>query len=259
MKASIRPLFRHYLAKKFILKNIPRGERILDIGCGRGDIDFWLAKRGYQMECFEFSENAVREFLSIQKAMGLPNINLQEGDFMRAEAGEPAEAVMCYEVLEHLKDDDGAVKKMSASLKPGGYIIISVPAHMSLWDKDDEVFGHVRRYEKAELVDLVNRNGFTILQFASYGYPWLNMLKKIRELMVKIHPPKFNAPGDMNAAEIGTKHSGVGYWKSGLWALIFNSVTFYPLFLISSLFNRFDLSEGYFVVAQKQPLSENLS
>jgi SAM-dependent methyltransferase len=251
MKASIRPLFRHYLAKKFILKNLRKGCRIFDVGCGRGDLDFWLCKKGYLLECFEFSELAIREFLNIKEFFRCENITLHQGDFMTSQIDSKTDAVISFEVLEHLDDEQDAISKMRNWLKPGGYLIISVPAHMSAWDKDDEIFGHKRRYEKKDLVKLMERNGFQIIEFASYGFPWLNILKIIREFMVGIHPPKFHDSRGTNYSETGTKHSGVGFFKSGIWAFLFNSVTFYPLFLISNLFNGSDWSEGYFLIAKK--------
>lgn len=251
MKALIRPLFRHYLAKKFILKNLPQGSLIFDIGCGRGDFDFWLAEKGYKMECFEFSGEAVLEFLKIKEVVKSPNITLHTGNFMLENTTSDADAIIFFEVLEHLENEKDALIKINSWLKPGGYLIISVPAHMSKWGHDDEIFGHKRRYEKKHLCTLLTASKFEVIQFYSYGFPWLNILKLIREIMVKINPPKFYHPDSNKHTETGTKHSGVGFFKKNFWFILFNPLTFYPLILISNLFNKFDFSEGYFMVVKK--------
>ena len=217
----------------------------MDIGCGRGDFDFWLAERGYELECFEFSEAAIEEFEKIWQKKQLPNIKLRKADFFNYNQNPQADVVMCFEVLEHIKEDGDAVEKMRQWLKPGGYLIISVPAHMSMWGKDDEVVGHARRYEKQELNGLIEKAGLSVIQFYAYGFPWMNILKKIREIQMKIKLP----------AKIGTKHSGVGFFKTDLFKFLFNSITFAPLIAFSKLFHKSDLAEGYFVVAKKNDAS----
>ncbi len=249
---SIRPIFRHYLAEKWLKKLVPPPAKLIDIGCGRGDLDFRLAeKKRYEMECFEFSEAAVSEFRKIQKKNPALSVKLNIVDFLDWKENHQADAALCFEVLEHIEDDSAALRKIRAWLKEGGHLFLSVPAHMKKWGKDDEIFGHFRRYEKTELLKLLEKNGFETIIFYSYGFPWLNILKKIREVQVRLKPPKFDNAAGKNAKETGTRHSGVGFFKSNALGFLFNRITFYPLILIGSLFNHLDLSDGYFVVARK--------
>ncbi len=257
MEPSIRPLFRHHLAKKFIVRNLPPGSVIFDVGCGRGDLDFLLAKKGYDLECFEYSEEAIRAFAALREKYKAENIVLHQGNFMTMEIPRKADVIISHEVIEHLDDDEAAIRKMRAWLNPEGYLMISVPAHMSKWGVDDEIFGHKRRYERNQLIGLLRGQGFEIMHIFSYGFPWLNILKKIRECIVSIRPPKFTAKDKPDRIELGTKKSGVGYFKSSLWSLIFNPITFSPLFLISDMFNSLDWSEGYYVIVRKIPQQGN--
>ncbi|PIT92429.1 MAG: hypothetical protein COU08_02440 [Candidatus Harrisonbacteria bacterium CG10_big_fil_rev_8_21_14_0_10_42_17] len=244
---SVRPLFRHHLTKRFFKRSIPHGARVYDVGCGRGDFIFWLAQRGYEAHGFEFSPQAIKRFKALRAYYKIHNARLHELDFFE-HTPERADVITCFEVLEHLEDDTRAVRLMREWLRDDGYLVITVPAHMRLWGRDDEVYGHVRRYERKKLRNLLESNGFVIYRFASYGYPWLNILKKIRELHMKIRPPKFV---DQHSQQMRTQRSGVGFFKSKFLGLFLNPLTFYPLILFSNLFNRTDISEGYFVVARK--------
>lgn len=252
MKASIRPLFRHHLAKAIIKKNILPPAKIIDIGCGRGDFSFWLVKHGYDVTAFEISEVSAQKFLAEQQVNKLTNVELRQQDFMICADNFTAAGIVCFEVLEHLADDLGALRKMRSWLAPQGLLVLSVPAHRSKWGKDDEIYGHLRRYEKDELQKIIDGAGFDVIKIYSYGFPWLNILKKVRELQVWLHPPKFHNTFDENKTITGTKHSGAGFFDSALLGLIFNPLTFYPLCLVSDLFNKLDLSEGLLVVAKRK-------
>ena len=72
------------------------------------------------------------------------------------------------DVLEHLSDDDRALSEVHRILKPGGALILSVPAYQHLWSAHDEALHHFRRYEKAGLNQVLRRAGFDVwrLSFA---------------------------------------------------------------------------------------------
>lgn len=243
----IRPLFRHYLAKKFIKKNLSPHSKIVDIGCGQGDFDFWLAKRGYNVECFEFSGEAVQEFKKTQSQKNLPNIKLRETDFLQYPENPVADLIISFEVLEHIGNDFKALQKMNEWLEKNGHLIISVPAHKKMWGYIDTIGGHKKRYEKKELKELLEQAGFSDIKIYSPGFPWLNILQIIRNFYLKKTRPLINNESD----ESKTKKSGIMIKFPYFLKIIFNPITLYPFILISNLFNNFDLSEGYLVTAKK--------
>lgn len=77
---------------------------------------------------------------------------------------EPAsvDVVVALDVLEHLEDDDGVVRRVAEVLKPGGRLFVNVPAHPWLYGDHDVRLGHVRRYRPAEVEALVERQGLRI-------------------------------------------------------------------------------------------------
>ena len=73
-----------------------------------------------------------------------------------------ADAAVCLNVLEHIRDDVGAMRNIRASLAPGGRLVALVPAKQWLFGTLDERLGHYRRYEKAELQQKLTEAGFEV-------------------------------------------------------------------------------------------------
>lgn len=65
--------------------------------------------------------------------------------------------MLMADVLEHIEDDKSAMSWIADHLLPGGYAIITVPAHMHLWSEMDDVVHHYRRYSKQALIDVVDK------------------------------------------------------------------------------------------------------
>lgn len=75
--------------------------------------------------------------------------------------------VLCIDVLEHIENPDAAVKEFKRVLKPGGTLIVSLPAHMCLWGQHDDLSGHVKRFTQKELNELLDVSGLKLV-FSSY-------------------------------------------------------------------------------------------
>ena len=72
--------------------------------------------------------------------------------------------VYSINVLEHIEDDGGTLRALRAKLRPGGRLLLYVPAFMSLWTDMDDLVGHVRRYRRDELTAKVAGAGLRVLQ-----------------------------------------------------------------------------------------------
>jgi SAM-dependent methyltransferase len=83
----------------------------------------------------------------------------------------PYDAAVCINVLEHIRDDEGTLRTIHALLRPGGTLLLLVPAGPWLYGSLDRAFGHERRYRRAELARLLERTGFR-----HDGVPSFNML-----------------------------------------------------------------------------------
>lgn len=90
------------------------------------------------------------------------------------------DVVVALNVLEHIKDDEVALKQMYRILKPDGYAIIEVPANPDLYDFYDEQLKHFRRYDIEALCDIARTSKFTIVRASHLGffiYPAFRLMK----------------------------------------------------------------------------------
>ena len=72
-------------------------------------------------------------------------------------------------VLEHIEDDLGALQKAFLLLKPGGVLVLEVPAFQSLYDAYDAELNHFRRYGQLELYQKLTKAGFTVTRKSYLG------------------------------------------------------------------------------------------
>lgn len=79
--------------------------------------------------------------------------------------------VGAFDVLEHIADDDRALKGLFDATTPGGGSILLVPQHAWLWSRTDVYARHIRRYSPRELVSKLERTGFRVTLETSFVPP----------------------------------------------------------------------------------------
>jgi len=134
--------------------HLPKDARILEIGCGTGHNLPMLAQFG-TVEAIEI-DPAAREIAS--QRLGQPVGSAPLPALTGVERGA-YDLVAVLDVVEHIEDDVAALKAMAQCLKPGGKILITVPAHQWLWSAHDTVNHHHRRYSKASLAKAIGAAG----------------------------------------------------------------------------------------------------
>lgn len=138
-----REILADYLTREAAL---PSNARILEIGCGTGHNLPMLAAFG-DVDAIEI-DPAAREFAA--ERLGKPVGDAPLPALTGVERGA-YDLVAVLDVVEHVEDDVGALKGMAEVLKPGGAILVTVPAHPWMWSAHDTVNHHHRRYSKATL------------------------------------------------------------------------------------------------------------
>jgi len=134
--------------------DLPAHARILEIGCGTGHNLPMLAKFG-TVEAIEI-DPAAREIAS--QRLGRPVGSAPLPALTGVERGA-YDLIAVLDVVEHIADDVGALKAMAQCLKPGGKILITVPAHQWMWSAHDTVNHHHRRYSKGSLAKAIAAAG----------------------------------------------------------------------------------------------------
>ena len=130
--------------------------RLLDVGCGAGNMIHHLSRYG-RVKGLDIDERPVK----IARQRGY---DVDRYDVTQPLPFDPAtfDAITALDVIEHNEDDLAILADSYRVLKPGGHIIITVPALMWLWSHNDEINAHVRRYTAAELKEKLTRTGFEI-------------------------------------------------------------------------------------------------
>ena len=91
--------------------------------------------------------------------------------------------VICmFDVLEHIPNDNEALKNIIKMLKKDGILRLTVPCHMWLWNRDDAIAGHKIRYTKKVLVDKLEYNDFEVLN-ARYFFMSIVPLLFLRKIL----------------------------------------------------------------------------
>lgn len=248
-KAYPRYIFRKEIVCSMINRLKPN-IRFLDIGCASGDFGISLAKKGHSGVLIDFSEDAsLMVNLDLKKHKDL-NLVFLKVDFNEFEIDEKFDLITMFETLEHIEDENKVLQKVYNLLNDQSTFIFSVPARKKLWGDSDEFVGHLRRYEKKEIADLLSTNKFELVKIISYGYPFLNIIRIIRDKVAKVKMEQLK--NTVNKKEL-TKQSGLNSTsiKFPFMNLFFNKYTLYFPIKISSLFSSMDLAEGYICVAKK--------
>jgi SAM-dependent methyltransferase len=141
---------------------LPGDARILEIGCGTGHNLPMLAQFG-EIDAIEIDETAGAK---ASERLGKPVGTSPLPELVGVEPGS-YDLVAVLDVIEHVEDDVAALKAIATALKPGGKILITVPAHQWMWSAHDVVNHHKRRYSKAGFEALLAKAG---LQGRKLGY-----------------------------------------------------------------------------------------
>lgn len=238
-----------FLFRRFeLIRRIKAGQKFLEIGPGAFNLTGDLLRLFSDGVLVDYNDEVRGMFNSLGEHER-SRLSLVISEFKNYESSEAFSAIIACEVLEHIEDDAEFLRKAYEMLEDQGQLLLSVPAGKKFWSIHDEGVGHLRRYEKRELKEILQEQGFLDIRIISYGYPFVNMLRLPRLVLAK----RQHAETTRLTKTQRTKESGLSQYKvmKSFLGLMINRYTFLPLFLLASLFNNYDLSNGYIVVAGK--------
>jgi SAM-dependent methyltransferase len=146
--------------------------------------------------------------------------------------------VISMMVVEHVEADSDFVRQLVDHVSVGGTLVIAVPGRKNKWTFEDEIVGHVRRYERHELEELLSGVGIQNAVVWSVGVPTVNMLARVGDRMVKRHADDVRPSMD---ARQQTEHSGLQQipFKTSfpkIFRLLLNRWILWPLFFLQRRF-----------------------
>ena len=168
------------------------GASVLEVGAGHGDFTSRLVDAGLQVTAIDLSQRCV-DILSNDYGSN-PSVTVFHSDLERLPGDDRYDSVLLVNVLEHIDDDLEALVHIRHRLKPGGRVILFVPAFDGLYSDFDRLVGHRRRYRRSHLVTLVDRAGFEVVD-ARYinslgAFVWWVFARRMRQIPTSQLPVK---------------------------------------------------------------------
>ncbi len=137
------------------------GHRVLEVGCGVGNFTGHLLKRDLVIGLDVVSECVSQHKQRFARHPVIESLQLDILDPRVLELRDRRlDSIACLNVLEHISDDEQALRHMHALLVPGGRAVFIVPAFESLYGPIDGNLGHYRRYSKTSWARLAESVGF---------------------------------------------------------------------------------------------------
>lgn len=141
---------------------IGRGQRVLEIGSGIGNLSAFLLDR----ERLVLTDTREEYLQRLRQRFGAhANVSVARvflPDDLAALENQRFDAIICLNVLEHIEDDHGSLTALRRLLAPGGRLVLLVPALPALYGEMDRALGHYRRYTRAELRDRFRQAGLAV-------------------------------------------------------------------------------------------------
>jgi SAM-dependent methyltransferase len=157
---------RRALVERLLERHLPPGPaRILDLGCGTGATGRALHTAGRRV----IGLDLLAPGLAARRAAD-PSAPLLRGSALQLPVGDGRlDAVLALDVLEHV-DDAPALDEIHRVLRPGGLLMMTVPAHMWLWSYRDVASGHLRRYNRRSLGMALRGACMSVTEIRAYQF-----------------------------------------------------------------------------------------
>ncbi|WP_234264220.1 class I SAM-dependent methyltransferase [Hydrogenophaga sp. NFH-34] len=217
----------------------------VEMGAGTGGMTRLFLDRGFHGACHDLGSDSRAMMRTNLAAYGEA---IQVVEQIEELPGEAFDYLLAFEVLEHIENDAEVLSTWSRYLKPGGRLLVSVPAHQRKYGKSDELVGHVRRYEKAQLLKLIESAGFTDVRIVNYGFPITELTRRFSNYLVR------NERGyeGMDAEQRSIRSAQAKPKTIARWLKVFSGRLVAPFCIVQRWFYGADLGDGYVATAVKR-------
>ncbi len=184
-------IWRHNITKSF-LERIPdiENKKALEIGCGNCvNLQMIESDTKLSIDGCDLNVNALKQAPKLRGRKFLYDISNSDkrltGNY---------DIILLFDVIEHIENEELFIKNAMAHLKPGGIILINVPAHQFLFSIFDNEMGHFRRYSKKEMNQLLKDLNIKVLNSQYWGFFMVPVLL-VRKFILFFYKRKIASTG----------------------------------------------------------------
>jgi SAM-dependent methyltransferase len=171
---------------------------VLEVGCSSG---FLLREMLARMPHHRFLGADYTRGTLEKLGQDLPRVPLVQFDLTRCPLPTASiDIAVLLNVLEHIADHEAALAHLHRIIRPGGSVLLEVPASASLFDIYDRALMHHRRYDMRPLVNLIERAGFVVERRSHLGFlvfPIFSLAKRLNQI-------RYRHRGDVDAAHVAS-------------------------------------------------------
>ncbi len=231
-----------------ILQNIYLKERIklnkwktfIEVGAGNGYVSNILLKKGFSGIGCDLNQSACFNNAELNKSfVNKGNYAVLHQDMLSIETPQKFDLLISSMVIEHLppKTLNEFILKCKSLLNKNGAMIFYVPASMKYWGIEDEIAGHIKRYEFEDFKQMSNQYNLSIQNIAGLTYPLSNWLLSLSNALIKKKESKVLTMTQKEKT-IYTGNRNVTYKTTfpKPFGLVLNESVMYPLHLLQKMF-----------------------
>lgn len=163
-----------------IISALPAGCRVLEVGCGTGALLSKLNQLCRNAEVVGMDLYSEAATLAERRT----GCRVIVGDILSPPKLGLFDIIGAFDVIEHLDDPVIALNRLIKLLKPGGHIVLTVPAHMSLWGHFDEAACHKHRYDEKDLTSTLSSVQLQTIYISQFMMSTVPLIWLIRRFFV---------------------------------------------------------------------------
>jgi ubiquinone/menaquinone biosynthesis C-methylase UbiE len=156
---DLRVILRHEEILR-VVRRLPASCTCLDVGCGVGHV-LRILPSSFKRFGVDYSRTSLS---LVRRRLGRDTLLIQGSVMSLPFADATFDLVTCFEVLEHVQDDEGAMEEIARVLKAGGTVLVSVPSEY-YFDEYKALMGHYRHYTPQSLAELLGRTGIEVVEY----------------------------------------------------------------------------------------------
>jgi len=231
-----------YLREQLTLKKKQGKKKFIEVGAGNGFISKIFLDLGFEGCGYDLNISACENNRSINSQHTRSGkYKVFNKDFIDDKEILQTDIVISCMVIEHLPNEklSNYIDKCKKVLKEEGTIILIVPASMNFWGIEDEIAGHIKRYEFVDIRKIADQFDLKIVNIRGLTYPLSNILFQLSNSLVKKNESeKLKLSQQERTVYTGNRKIKYKTEFPKLFNVILNPITMYPFHFLQKMFSQ---------------------